>query len=122
MANEITIRGLLAFAKGDAAKFDQGELLVTMAGTKWLEARQTVGTTEEALNLGEVTAGSALLIIRNRDATNKVLVKPASGGVALIEVPAGETSGPFRFSSTVTAPFVQAVTGAVDISYLLVSA
>lgn len=122
MANEITIRGLLAFVKGDAAKFDQGEILVTMAGTKWIEGRQTVGTTEEALNLGEVPTGSAWLIIKNRDATNKVLVKPATAGTVLIEVQAGETAGPFRFASTVTAPFVQAVTGAVDISYLLVSA
>ncbi len=122
MANEITIRGLLAFAKGDAAKFDQGEISVSMNGAKWLEARQTVGTTAEALNLGEVSAGSAWLIIVNRDPSNKVLVLPASGGVAMIEVQAGETSGPFRFASTVTAPFVQAVTAAVDISYLLVSA
>lgn len=122
MAAEITIRGLLSFMKGDAAKFDQGEILVTMAGTKWLEARQTIGTTAEALNLGEVPAGSAWLVIKNRDTTNKVFVLPASGGVALIEVQAGETSGPFRFASTVTAPFVQAVTGPVDISYLLVSA
>jgi len=122
MANEITARGVLAFAKGDAAKFDEGEILATMTGTKWLEGRQTVGTAEEALILGEVPAGSAWLILRNRDAANKVQIKPASGGVALIEVQAGETAGPFRFASAVTAPFVQAVTAAVDISYLLVSA
>lgn len=122
MAAEITIRGLLSFVKGDAAKFDQGEISVSMTGTKWLEGRQSIGTTEEALILGEVPAGSAWLILKNRDATNKVQIKPASGGVVLIEVLAGETAGPFRFASAITAPFVQAVTGAVDISYLLVSA
>ena len=122
MASEITIRGLLAFSKGDAAKFDQGEILATMTGTKWLEGRQTVGTAEEALILGEVPAGSALILIKNRDASNKVQIKPASGGVVLIEVLAGETSGPFRCAAAVTAPVVQAVTARVDISYLLVSA
>jgi hypothetical protein len=122
MANEITYRGQLAYAKDDADAFDLGALTATMAGTKALRGRQTCSTTEEALILGEVSAGSAWVILSNRDATNKLLVAPAAGATYLIEVQPGETAGPFRFLSTVAAPVVKASAATVEFIYLLVSA
>lgn len=122
MANEITYRSQLAYNKDDADAFDVGELTATMAGTKALRGRQTCGTVEEALGLGEVAAGSAWFVCRNRDATNKLLIAPAAGAAYLIEVQPGETAGPFRFLSTVTAPVVKASAATVDFTYMLVSA
>ena len=122
MANEITYRGYLKYAKGDADAFDEGEKLATMTGTKALRGRQTVTTTPEALILGEVSPASAWLMVKNQDATNKVLIRPATGAAVCIEVGPGETSGPFRFASTVTAPFVESSAGSVDFTFLLVSA
>jgi len=122
MANEIHYHGKLAFEKDDADTFDVGELTASMAGTKAQRGRQTCGTVEEALVLGEVPAGSAWAIFRNRDATNKLLVAPAAGAAYMIEVQPGETSGPFRFLSTVTAPVVKASALTVDFNYMLVSA
>lgn len=122
MANEITYHGKLAFDKDDADKFDFGELTATMAGTKALRGRQTCSTTPEALGLGEVSAAGAWFICRNRDATNKLLIRPGTGLDPLIEVRAGEVSGPFRFASTVTAPFAEASAATVEFTYLLVSA
>lgn len=122
MANEVTYHGALSYEKDDADRFDFGELTATMAGTKSLRGRQTCGTVEEPLVLGEVPAGSAWVIFRNRDATNKLLVAPAAGAAYLIEVQPGETSGPFRFLSTVAAPVVKSSAATVDFLYLLVSA
>jgi hypothetical protein len=122
MAGEITYRGKLAYNKDDADSFDLGDLTANMTGTKAQRGRQTCGTTEEALVLGEVPAGSAWFICRNRDITNKLLVAPAAGAAYLIEVQPGETSGPFRFLSTVVAPVVKSSASTVDFTYLLVSA
>lgn len=120
MANEITIRGILAYDKGDADAFDKGEILVTMTGTKTQRGRQTVTTAEEALIIGEVVIASAWFICQNKDATNKLLIKPAAGTSIMVEVQPGETCGPFRFASTLAAPFVQSSAGSVDFIYLLV--
>ncbi len=122
MPNEVTYRGLLRYSKGDADAFDFGELTANMAGTKALRGRQTVTTTPEALGLGEVSAAGAWFACKNMDATNNLLVRPATGVVPLVEVRPGETSGPFRFASTVTAPFVESSAGSVDFVFLLVSA
>ena len=122
MALEITYRGKLAYSKGDADSFDFGDLTATMTGSKALRTRQTVTTTPEALGLGEVSPASAWFICKNLDATNNLLVRPATGVVPLTEVRPGEVSGPYRFASTVTAPFVESSAGSVDFTFLLVSA
>jgi len=122
VANEITYRVMLAFDKDDSDLFDSGELTATMVGTKSLRGRQTCGTVEEALVLGEVPAGSAHFVCRNLDATNKLLLAPAAGAAYMIEVPPGQASGKICFLSTVTAPVVKASAATVDFIYLLVSA
>jgi len=122
MAGEITYRGKLAYNKDDADSFDLGDLTANMTGTKAQRGRQTCGTVEEALVLGEVPAGSAWFICRNRDVTNNLLLAPAAGAAYLIEVRPGETAGPFRFLSTVTAPVVKASASTVDFTFLIVSA
>lgn len=122
MANEITFRGKLAYSKGDADSFDFGDLTATMTGTKALRGRQTVTTTPEALVLGEVTAAGAWFICKNLDGTNNVLVAAGTGEDPFAKVLPGETCGPFRFDSSVTAPFVKSSASSVDFIYLLVSA
>lgn len=122
MANEITYHGKLAYAKGDADSFDVGELTATMTGSKALRGRQTVTTTPEALGLGEVSAAGAWFICKNMDSTNKLLVSGGTGEPAFAEVRPGETSGPYRFDSSVTAPFVASSAGSLEFIYLVVSA
>jgi hypothetical protein len=122
MAGEITYRGKLAYLKGDSSLFDFGDLTATMTGSKALRGRQTVTTVAEALILGEVVAGLAWFICKNLDATNKLQIAPGAGQAVLIEVPPGETSGPFRFNLAAVAPFVSSSAGSVDFIYLLVSA
>lgn len=122
MASEISLRIQLAFAKGGvAAVFDSGDLSPTMAGTKYLHARQTIGITDEALILGEVPAGLSRLAIRNLDATNFVYLRPAATQVATVIINPGEAAC-VTLAPLVGAPALQANVAPVDIEYLLIQA
>ncbi len=122
MANEIALRVQVAAAKtGWAAALDTLVLALTMAGSKGFENQQTVGTVEEALLLGDTAAANTLLVGRNLDATNFITIKPATGGTALTEVRAGQPVV-IRFTSTITAPFVQADSAPCEFQYVLIPA
>lgn len=120
MANEITLSASLSFAKsGRSAQADSGAIAIDMTGTKSLDTVQTVGTVEEALVLGEVPAASAHYWIKNLDATNPVDLKPATGGAVTTRILPGRVALG-QFGPSVSAPFVQAITAAVDIHIVLV--
>lgn len=117
MANEAQLRIQLTFAKGGSSVvFDSLLIQSTVAGTKMIHNRQTVGTSEEAIVLGEVAPGGGWFICRNLDATNYVSIKPSTGAAVSAIVMPGEVAA-FRWLSTVTAPFAQANTAPVDIEY-----
>lgn len=118
MAAEITIRASLVFHKGSGMDgVDPGELSVTMTGSRYLHGRQSIGTSEEPLVLGEVPAGGWLWI-RNLDATNYVVMKGAAAAVALPRMRAGEPAM-FRLDANATAPVLQATVAACLVEYLL---
>lgn len=117
MANEITVSGSLEFSKGsNSAKLEFGGLSIDVSGTNYNEATQTVGTSEEALNLGDVNA-AGLLIIQNQDATNYVELRPASGEADLVKLKAGEWAI-FRLASS--TPYAIANTASCVVKYLLI--
>ena len=123
MANELTMSGSLAYedANGASAVIDKLAAQVSLTTTKFTRAQISVGTTEEAIPLGEVTSlGWAMFV--NRDATNYVEIRSASGaGNDIIKVPAGKSAGPFHFGSDVTAPYIIANTAACLVDYLIAS-
>ena len=122
MADEIRLRAALSFAKsGRAAAADSGELSIAMTGTKHLETTQTVNTSEEALQLGEVPAAGAWYWIENLHATNWVDLKPAAGGTVTTRILAGKVvTG--TFGPSVSAPYVVAQDASTDIKVLLIQA
>jgi hypothetical protein len=120
MSQEITLRAALSFAKSGRSAFaDSLDVSIDMAGTKGLDTVQTVGTTEEALVLGEVPAASAHYWIKNLDATNPVDLKPATGGTVTTRILPGRVAMG-QFGPSVSAPFVQATTAPVDIRVVLI--
>jgi hypothetical protein len=123
MANELKVFGSAVFTKGGSSLVIEmpAPVSVTITGTQGIKAVQSVGTSEEALILGEVSAAGGWYFIRNLDATNVVTLKPASGGTATTRVNPGEFAMG-RFATTVSAPFVQSNTTAALIEYLLVPA
>lgn len=123
MSAEITVTGSLEFDNGkdiDEALSKIG-LRFDCDGTKCIKNVQTIGTSEEALAIGEVTsAGWALFV--NLDNTNYVLLRPGTGGTSFIELEPKGGFALFKFS-TVSAwtPYAIADTAACRIAYMIVN-
>lgn len=82
----------------------------------------SVGTSEEAIPLGEVTAAGAHITVVNLDASNYIEIRSATGASNdHVKLPAGEACA-FRFGSDVTAPYWVANTAAVKVHYRIVAA
>ena len=121
MANELTLQIKATYAKSGAEvtfpDLAKQVLLVTVTGTRFIQMRQSVGTSEEALELGDIATGGYCIMV-NRDATNYMEVRSGTGATDLIRLNAGEVAV-FRISGDSTAPFVIANTAAVEIEYFL---
>ena len=115
MANELTAAGLtIAFAKTNCPSFSlsPASLSITVSGTQWMDNTQAIGTSEEAILLGDVAAGG-WCFFQNMDATNFISIRAATGATNLIKLLAGEWCL-FRLSADATAPFAIADTGACN--------
>ena len=104
MANEITITSKLTLKNGNfELELNNRSLKVDQTGTGGIHQEQSIGTTYEAIALGEVgTEGFAMF--RNNDDTNSIQIG-LDGGAALTPVMkllAGETAGPFRIDAAAT--------------------
>jgi hypothetical protein len=123
MAAELKVFTSVAFAKGGTsfAAEDAAPVAITVAGSKAIKHRQTIGTSEEAIVLGEVTPAGAYYKFTNRDATNYASIRMSSGGANAVQIGPGE-SACGRFPVGVTAPFAIANSAPVDIEYVLIPA
>lgn len=119
MANEMQIQFKVTLAHGGTEMTfpDEAEqsVDVDVSGENFLHNRQTIGTSEEALLLGDVAAGGWFFAV-NRDDTNYVELRAATGAQALAKLKPGEPCA-FRLSAGATAPFAIADTAAVELEY-----
>lgn len=122
MANEVTISLSLNYADSEGADetLQLTDVTDNASVKKYLKAKQNVGTSEEALVLGEVTSPLYALII-NRDVTNFVTVKVGTGGAVFAKLRPGRGCL-VPLGSGAQAPFLQADTAACQVEYLVVSA
>ena len=116
MANELTVSCSVRFSKsGREADKAYGGVQIDVSGTRVVSNMQTVGTSEEALVVGDVgTAG--YMIVKNLDATNYVTLRASTGAADTVKLKAGEVAM-YRLASS--APFAIANTAPCDIEYLL---
>lgn len=120
MANEITITTTISVAKGNIAAISRGSAFsVTMTGDRITHLTQNIGTSEEAINLGDVST-PGYFWVKNLDSTNYVEIRGATGIADSQQVNAGEQQL-FRFAAD-AVPYAIANTAAVDIEFLLCSA
>ena len=118
MANEITATVSVAFAKGNIpSQTFPASFSVTVSGSNYMRTVQTVGTSAEAMTLGDV-ATPGVAIIHNLDGTNFVTVAANNTDAPAVKIKAGET-WPFRISGT--TPFLQADTAPVQVEFLVIS-
>jgi len=119
MANELTLNATFSYSKSGTVLSLKPAVSVDVSGSVALHNRQSVGTSEEALQLGDVTSLGYCIVI-NRDATNFVEVRPGTGVADLVKVRPGKFVV-LDFADGVTAPYVVADTAAVEIEYVLLS-
>lgn len=119
MANELTLAASLKFVKGSKnVPFSKSGIQLDVTGDDYTFKSQTVGTSEAALNLGDVTTPGYILIY-NEDTTNFMSVRSGTGAANLVKVRPG---GIALFECEAAAPFVIANTAAVSIQYCLIEA
>lgn len=118
MADELTNRASLTFEKGGTTvTLTWGPTDIDVSGTNALHNRQNVGTSEEALLLGDVAAGGWFFGI-NRDATNYIEIRAGSGLADLVKIKPGEFAF-FRTAADAT-PYVIADTAACELEYVVI--
>ncbi len=120
MANEISISAILEFAKNSSAKkLSINGLLATMSGDDFVSLRQVIGTSEEALNIPSDIGTPGWLLVINRDATNFVSIRRATGEGNFAKLLPGE---PLLCRLAAAAPYLIADSAPVAIEYLLLEA
>lgn len=122
MANELTQdQGTIRFAPDGSVVLNVkiGEQSYDVTGDKYLRHVQEIGTSEEAITLGDISTGG-LVWVHNKDTANYISIRPGTGENNMIKVNAGEWAGPFRFASA--APFAIADTAAVDVEFIMLEA
>lgn len=90
-----------------------------MATKQFIHAKQSIGTSEEAIVLGENTSPGWAFFI-NRDSTNYVELRVATGGAKFTKLKPGEFCL-LRLGSGAQAPFAIADTAACVLEYLICS-
>lgn len=101
------------------------DVLVTVATKKSMVTVQSVGTSEEALLLGDITSRGTCVLV-NLDPTNYIEVKVATGGAIFAKLfPKGSTAGVnfcvVHLGSGAQSPFVIANTASCDMAIFLAS-
>lgn len=131
MANEITVSAALLYSDltGTRQSMQVTDLGVDPAGQRVVRLKQNVGTTPEAIVLGDLTSlGYAIFV--NRDPTNYIELLTGVGGVAFAKLPPRDATKPgdqshvalFHFGSGVTAPYARANTAACDLDVFIIEA
>ena len=121
MANEVTLTATLNYAdsEGSNETLQVADKQANVASKIYTKNKQNIGTTEEAIKLGEVASlGWAIFI--NRDPTNFINIKAGTGGTVIVKLLPGELAM-FRFGSGITAPFAIADTAPCQLEYMICS-
>jgi hypothetical protein len=120
VANELTLNASISYEDSEDTTVSPpaiADLLASVATKKWIGAKQNIGTSEEAVTLGEVTAPGWALFI-NRDETNFINLKVATGGSIFAKLKPGEFAL-LRLGSGAQAPFAISDTAACQMEYWL---
>lgn len=121
-ASEATITATLQFAKGNvgAIVLASGAVARDVAGSGYCRNVQAVGTTREAMVLGDAGTGGYVLM-HNLDGTNFVDVYPDAAGTdpVLMTLKAKDWA---LFRLKAAAPFLKADTATCNVEYFLLPA
>ena len=128
MASELTFNASIEWQDAFGATFglDVLNFVKTITTKRPQVLTQTIGTAEEAINLGDITPKYGFF--KNRDATNFVSIRAGTGlgNFARLDPDENGDGKTFplilRFGSGATNPYAIADTASCDIIYVLVPA
>ena len=123
MSQEVKIHFALEYADSNGARalLDLAENFASVTTKKYIRMTQSIGTTEEALDLGELGTSIGWSAFVNRDVTNYLELRSATGASNdIIKIPAG-MGCLFHWGSDVTAPFAIANTAACILEFVICS-
>ena len=122
IADEITASAALKIARSThEVELKKLGISFDQSGTGYTEITQTIGTSEEALDKGDVTTPGWCLAI-NLDATNFISLRPATGAANTIRLDANYGMALFKWGSGATSPYAIADTASCRILMLLAEA
>ena len=125
MAEELTINLSAEYSDAEGLTGDVSieDLLITLVTTKLLKFRQTIATSETALELGDISS-RGFLVLMNLDPTNFVNVKVGTGGAIFAKMfPKGSAAGinfcVVHLGSGAQSPYLIADTASCDVESFL---
>lgn len=118
MANEGRITVNITFTKSNTTESKNLTDSFDVASAIYNKSRQTIGTADETLALGDV-ASLGFFVAKNCDATNFLELGHTSGTYS-IKLKAGEICG-FRVGSGMSAIHAKADTASCDLEYFVMS-
>lgn len=119
MANEIFAKASIAFEKGKIRTSHSGSIRLDVAGDRYTKIVQNIGTSEEAVDLGDIGTVGMIFVV-NRDTTNFVELRPGSGIADLIKIRPGGFAM-FELAASATL-YAIADTAACDVEFLIIEA
>lgn len=120
MADELTVSIGFKFQKGAAYAIDlnDGGQTIDVSSSKMVHHVQNIGTSEEPLDVGDLTAGGIRwAYFKNLDATNYVTLRTASGASGNFAILLPGESCALRLSGF--QPYAVANTAAINLEYVL---
>lgn len=121
MANEITLAATLSYEDSEDSSelLTLTDILASVASKKYIKHKQNIGTSEEAITLGEVTAPGWALFI-NRDETNFISLKVGTAGAIFAKLKPGEFAF-LRLGSGAQVPFAISDTASCQLEFFLIN-
>ncbi len=121
LSNEIQINANILYedSEGTSVPLGVSNLLASVATKKQIATKQSIGTTEEEINLAEVVSPGWAFFI-NRDATNYIDLLTNTGGDRFARLQPGECAM-LPLGPDAQIPFAIAHTAACQLEYLIIS-
>ncbi len=120
MATSGAVQCSLSFSKGNTNDALEAFLQFVVTGTDCVRKTQQIGfASEEAIQLGSDIGTNGWFMAINRDPTNFIYIRPATGVANMCKLLPGE---PCLFRLAASAPYAQADTGICQLDYLLIEA
>jgi len=120
MAYEITASANLTARKNNAVVTGVANFTATMTGNNMVSNTQSIGTSAEPIDFGDISGAPAAVLIRNLDSTNYVEIGGDSGlTVFKIKIPAGQCA---LFTPSSGTVYAKANTAAVLVQVTAVEA